>query len=85
MPGTIEGGKKAAETNKKRDPDFYRKIGAKGGQKGTTGGFAANRLLASIAGRKGGRKSRPRKPSEPRETEYQRIRRVEDERKQAQR
>lgn len=36
-------------------------IGRKGGQNGTTGGFAANRELASIAGAKGGRISK-RKP-----------------------
>ena len=29
-----------------------------GGKKGTTGGFYANRKLASEAGRKGGKKSR---------------------------
>lgn len=33
-------------------------IGAEGGRNGHTGGFAANRELASIAGRKGGLKSR---------------------------
>ncbi len=59
MPGTLEGGKKAAETNrKKHGPDFYKKIGAKGGKNGTTGGFAANRELARLAGMKGGRISR---------------------------
>lgn len=58
MAGTVEGGKRAAETNLKNDPDFYRKIGAIGGKKGRTGGFAANRKLASIAGRKGGLISR---------------------------
>lgn len=54
MPGTKEGARKAAETHLKRDPDFYRKIGAKGGRNGTTGGFAANPEIASSAGRKGG-------------------------------
>lgn len=59
MAGTKEGGKKAAAANKaKYGPDFYAKIGAKGGQKGTTGGFFANRELARIAGAKGGRISR---------------------------
>jgi general stress protein YciG len=59
MPGTTEGGKAAAITNKsKYGADFYRRIGAKGGKLGTTGGFAANRKLASIAGTKGGLKSR---------------------------
>lgn len=55
MGGTIEGGKQAAKTNKERyGADWYAKIGAKGGKKGTTGGFYANRELAREAGRKGG-------------------------------
>jgi general stress protein YciG len=58
MTGTINGGKKAAKKNMERDPDFYKKIGAKGGRNGHTGGFAANRALARIAGAKGGRISR---------------------------
>jgi len=62
MGGTIEGGKRAAQTNKTRyGADWYAKIGAKGGKKGTTGGFAANRELAREAGRKGGLKSRKNK------------------------
>lgn len=63
MAGTILGGKHAAETNKKKyGADFYRRIRAIGGKKGTTGGFFANRELARIAGAKGGRISRrPRK------------------------
>lgn len=65
MPGTINGGKKAAETNKKKyGKDFYARIGAAGGKKGTTGGFAANRDLARLAGAKGGRISRRRKAVE---------------------
>lgn len=59
MAGTVKGGKAAAATNKtKYGKDFYAKIGAKGGKLGHTGGFAANRKLASEAGRKGGLKSR---------------------------
>jgi len=62
MPGTKEGGLKAAETNRARHgKEFYAKIGAKGGKLGTTGGFAANRELAREAGRKGGMISRRRK------------------------
>lgn len=62
MPGTKDGGQKAAATNRARHgADFYAKIGAKGGVKGTTGGFYANRELARIAGRKGGQISRRRK------------------------
>jgi general stress protein YciG len=61
MAGTKTGGKKAAAKNLARDPLFYAKIGRKGGQNGTTGGFAANPELARIAGAKGGRISRRRK------------------------
>lgn len=59
MAGTKAGGMKAAATNKlKYGADFYAKIGQKGGRNGRTGGFAANRELARIAGAKGGRLSR---------------------------
>ena len=59
MAGTKAGGQAAAATNKaKYGPDFYKKIGARGGKIGRTGGFYANRELASIAGRKGGLKSK---------------------------
>ena len=59
MAGTSKGGQAAAKTNVKRHgSDFYARIGAMGGKKGTTGGFAANRELARKAGAKGGRISR---------------------------
>ena len=59
MAGTVKGGKAAAATNKaKHGSDFYARIGAMGGKKGRTGGFAANPELARIAGAKGGRVSR---------------------------
>ncbi len=62
MSGTLDGGKAAAETNKKRHgSDFYARIGAMGGRNGHTGGFYANRELARIAGQKGGRISKRRK------------------------
>jgi general stress protein YciG len=62
MAGTKLGGQKAAAANKaKYGPDFYAKIGAKGGTNGKTGGFAANPELARIAGAKGGRISRRKK------------------------
>lgn len=64
MSGTKDGGKKAAAKNLQRDPLFYQKIGQKGGIKGTTGGFYANRELAKIAGRIGGLKSRRTKKQE---------------------
>jgi general stress protein YciG len=59
MPGTSAGAKKAAATNRARHgANFYAEIGRKGGRMGHTGGFAANRELARIAGAKGGRISR---------------------------
>ncbi len=61
MAGTIPGGRKAAAKNLAKDPDFYAKIGARGGKNGHTGGFAANPNLARIAGAKGGRISRRKK------------------------
>lgn len=61
MAGTSAGGKLAAAKNLAKDPNFYAKIGAKGGRNGRTGGFAANPELARIAGAKGGRISRRRK------------------------
>lgn len=55
MAGTIEGGRKAAATNKlKYGDEFYANIGRKGGQNGHTGGFASNPALAAVAGAKGG-------------------------------
>jgi general stress protein YciG len=65
MAGTQAGGKAAASTNKaKYGKDFYAKIGAKGGQRGHTGGFFANRDLARAAGARGGRVSRRSKKTE---------------------
>lgn len=61
MAGTKAGGQKAAAKNLLKDPNFYAKIGAKGGKNGRTGGFAANPELARIAGAKGGRISRRKK------------------------
>ena len=62
VAGTITGGKNAAKTNKERHgSDFYARIGAIGGRKGTTGGFYQNRELAREAGKKGGRISKRRK------------------------
>jgi hypothetical protein len=61
MAGTKDGGRKAAETNKKRyGMNFYETIGAVGGAKSRGGGFAKNRDLAVEAGRKGGKASRRR-------------------------
>lgn len=59
MAGTVEGGKKARDTNKLRyGKDFYAKIGKIGGKNSRTGGFFARRDIAREAGRKGGLKSR---------------------------
>ena len=68
MPGNKIGGAKASITNKaKYGDDFYQKIGAKGGKKGNTGGFASDivgkdgltgRQRASKVGVLGGKKSR---------------------------
>lgn len=55
----MEGGKKAAATNKERyGKDWYARIGRTGGKNGHTGGFAANPALAKIAGAKGGKISK---------------------------
>lgn len=68
MSGTVEGGREAAKTNRKRHgKDFYARIGRKGGQRGQTGGFASLKVgddgltgpqRARIAGAQGGSKSR---------------------------
>jgi len=69
MTGTFTGGKKAAFTNKsKYGEDFYGRIGAIGGKKGHTGGFAAGeagRERARKYGRKGGTISRRNSPLTP--------------------
>lgn len=75
MAGTKAGGKNAAITNEaKYGPDFYARIGRKGGRNGHTGGFAANPELAKIAGAIGGRKSK-RGKAKPKETTAERIKR----------
>ena len=73
MPGNKQGGSAAAHTNKARyGEDFYRKIGAKGGVKGKTGGFFANRKLARLAGLKGGLISSRRRNQTAQEKEARR-------------
>ena len=64
MAGTKAGGLKAAQKNISKDPNFYAKIGAKGGKNCRTGGFAANPQLARVAGAKGGRISRRTKKAD---------------------
>lgn len=80
MAGTIAGGKHAAETNKRiYGADFYARIGAIGGSRGNTGGFASklkcdgncdldhilglDHRKAQCAGYKGGTVSRRTKKS----------------------
>lgn len=59
MPGTKAGGRKAAETNRKKyGREFYAEIGRKGGRNGHTGGFAANPELARRVGKIGGKISK---------------------------
>lgn len=58
MSGTRAGALKVRDKLLSKDPNFYIKIGTKGGKNGHTGGFYANRKLASEAGRKGGTISR---------------------------
>ena len=59
MVQTKEGGLKAAKSNlEKYGEDYYRNIGSLGGRAKVPKGFALNRERASIAGRKGGLKSK---------------------------
>ena len=79
MAGTKAGGKAAAATNKaKYGTDFYATIGARGGRKGRTGGFASDRVGADgltgrqraiKAGAAGGRISRRTKKAIVEETQ----------------
>lgn len=57
MAGTKEGGKLSAQKIMEHDPDFYRRIGSKGGKAHNRGGFT-DKELARRAGALGGRKSR---------------------------
>ena len=69
MAGNMEGGRKAAQTNKRKyGENWYKEIGAKGGRNGHTGGFYVHRELARIAGAKGGKKSK-RGPAKKEKTE----------------
>lgn len=70
MAGTREGGLKAKAKHLAADPNFYAKIGAKGGSNGSTGGFGSEKIgrdgltggqRARVAGAKGGQKSRRKK------------------------
>lgn len=66
MSGNKDGGKKAAATNRALyGPDFYARIGSKGGKKSRGGGFTGDPERARILGAIGGKKSRKRKRHEP--------------------
>lgn len=68
MPGTPEGGRKTAITNKERyGEDFFKNIGQKGGRVSCNGGFASDKVgkdgltgreRAKLVGAIGGKKSR---------------------------
>ena len=68
MPGSREGGRKAAETNRRKyGEDFFKRIGKVGGAKSNTGGFATTkrdangrdgRERARVFGKVGGQNSR---------------------------
>lgn len=59
MAGTVNGGRRAAETNKKLyGKGFYGEIGRRGGLKKVPKGFALNLERARSAGAKGGRISK---------------------------
>ena len=67
MAGTKAGGRKARKTNyEKYGDDFYKRIGARGGKLGHTGGFASTEIgedgltgpqRAKLAGARGGKAS----------------------------
>jgi general stress protein YciG len=70
MSGTRIGGLKARDKNIAKDPDFYRKLGKIGGVRGTTGGYASNKIgkdgltgpeRSKISGKLGGTISRRKK------------------------
>jgi hypothetical protein len=47
MANTVSGGKKTAETNRRKyGPDFYARMGRVGGKLGHTGGFASKKVGA---------------------------------------
>lgn len=75
MAGTREGGLKASLTTRKRHGEnFWSRIGQLGGYKGTTGGFASDKIgadgltgrqRASVKGKIGGSTSRRPKNTYP--------------------
>lgn len=66
MAGTVNGGRKAAATNKQRyGPNFYPQIGRKGGKISRGSAFGNDRNYAVAMGRLGGKASRRRKQQNP--------------------
>lgn len=66
MGGTVNGGRKAAATNKRLyGLAFYRTIGRLGGRLSRNGGFSGRPDLAREAGSKGGAASRRGKAKAP--------------------
>ena len=55
MSGSVKGGKQGAAKILARDPDFFKKIGAKGGRNGSGYGFAHGKVDPSKAGTLGGK------------------------------
>lgn len=80
MAGTKAGGAKTAKTNmRKYGPNFYARIGARGGLVSSTGGFASEKKgedgltgpeRARIAGAKGGKISRRGPAINPKKTGF---------------
>mgnify|MGYP001602317314 CR=1 FL=1 len=73
MSGTKSGGVRTRETNKKKyGKDFYKEIGAMGGQtKSPLKGFGTRRDIAAEAGRKGGTISKRGPKQTPKEVAKQ--------------
>jgi len=55
---TKEGAKKATQTNLANDPDYYKRIGSKGGKNSFGYTFAHGKVDPHIVGKLGGQKSR---------------------------
>jgi uncharacterized protein len=58
-PRQLAGLKAAAKTKQRLGDDFFKLMGQRGGKAQVSKGFGKNRELASIAGARGGRISRP--------------------------
>lgn len=55
MSGTIKGGKQGAAKLLARDPDFFKKIGAKGGRNSSGYEFGHGKVDPAAAGSLGGK------------------------------